>query len=89
MSGRQGQHVADARGRRQDGEAKGRLQKHLPQFHALVEEMEQVHLGGQPQKDVHVGQPQVGVEQHHLAAHLGQAVGQIDGQVGFAHAALA
>ena len=42
---------------------------------------------GKPEQNVHVGQPEIRVEQHNALAFGGKTAGKIDGQVGFAHAA--
>ena len=49
--------------------------------------MEKVEVGGKPEQNVHVGQPEIRVEQHNALAFGGKTAGKIDGQVGFAHAA--
>ena len=83
------QHLADTRRGGQDGEAVFRGQQDVPQGRPLMEQVEDVLFGMQAQQHVHIGQPQVRVQKQHALAARRQGQGQIDRDIGLAHAPLA
>lgn len=77
LRGRQMHHALRAGGRRDDAHTARPLQQYVTQLAAAFDHVGEGALGREPQQNVDIGQAQVGVQQHHPAAELGQRQGQV------------
>jgi hypothetical protein len=81
--------LLNAGGRGQDVNARPHLDEHVVGRHLGIEQIAHVPFGLHAEDDLDVGQAEIGVDDQHALAALGAQHGQVGGQHGLAHPALA
>src|SRR5690554_7641489 len=64
------------------------LNKDIVKAAVTAQHMLKIAVGRQSQQDIHITQPQSGIEHHHTAAPLGQRDTKVDGYVAFPYSTL-